>query len=439
MRRYRFLLVGALLAVCTVSLAFAGGQKEASGGAASTTATAGGNLVLWDVQTTGNMKDLIDREAAAFSKATGVKLEVVHIQNDPYKTKLKVAMGGGTPPDIFHNWGGGPLKAYIDAGMVADIQSLKPTLDKTYIPASFDPVTFDGKIYGSAYDGLTGVYFWYRKDILAKYNISVPTTWGELMTAVSTLKANGIIPITLANQTKWPSSFYYMYLADRIGGAQLFPDVYAGTKTFEDPAYIRTGQMIQQLVKAGAFPQGFNGMSQDKGESRQLLYAGKAAMYLMGFWFYNNLKTESPQNVENIDFFTFPSVEGGQGDPSDLVGSPGQDYFSISSTTKNKAGAEKFLTDYVMNSDWVSFMLDNGLIPPVKGVSGMLSDPMLKKSATLFEKAPHVQVYWDQYLPPSVGETHKDLVQALFGLSITPEQMAKQQQQALTEWKASNQ
>jgi raffinose/stachyose/melibiose transport system substrate-binding protein len=438
MRKALSALVVILVALFCVYPVFAGGKGE-TGASSTGSQAASASIVLWDVQTTGKMKDIIDKEAAQFSKDTGVQLQVVHIENDPYKTKLKVAMGGGTPPDIFHNWGGGPLKAYVDAGMVAPIDDIKANLDKRYIPASFDPVTFEGHTYGTAYGGLTGVYFWYRKDILAKYNVSVPKTWADLMSAVKTLKDNGIIPISLANQTKWPSSFYYMYIADRIGGANLFLNVYDGKASFEDPAYIKTGQLIQDLVKAGAFPQGFNGMSQDNGESRQLIYTGRAAMYLMGAWFYDNLKADSPDNVKNIDFFTFPTIQGGKGDPTDLIGSPGQDYYSISTKSKNRKAAEEFLSKYVMNDEWVQFMLANGRTPPVKGVSGMISDPMLKKNAKAFEDAAHVQVYWDQFLPPSVGEMHKDLVQSLFGLSITPAEMGKKQEQAITDWRKTNQ
>ena len=108
--------------LCVVLFVFAGGQI----------AVAKEKLVMWDVMSANVVKDLIDSTVQAFNKANPeVELAVEHIQNDPYKTKLKVAMGGGTPPDIFHNWGGGPLKEYIDSGMVAPIDAIKADLLKT--------------------------------------------------------------------------------------------------------------------------------------------------------------------------------------------------------------------------------------------------------------------------------------------------------------------
>ncbi len=51
----------------------------------------------------------------------GVNVEVVPLQNDPYKTKIKVAMGAGNPPCVFPTWGGGPLYEYVQAGHVVDL------------------------------------------------------------------------------------------------------------------------------------------------------------------------------------------------------------------------------------------------------------------------------------------------------------------------------
>jgi raffinose/stachyose/melibiose transport system substrate-binding protein len=416
------------LLVLSAALVFAGGTKEGAAGKVK--------LVMWDVQTTGVLPEIIDQTVKDYMAANpNVDLEVVHIQNDPFKTKLKVAMGAGTPPDIFHSWGGGPLKEYIDSGMVATIDDIKDKLLKTYIPSSFDPVTFDGKTYGSAYSGLTGVFFFYRKDLFAQYGLQPPKTQKEFLAMGDTLKANGIIPITLANKTKWPGSFFYMYLADRYGGADMFLDALyrkAGG-SFEAPGYIKAGQALQDLVKRGFFPDGFNGMDEDTGQSRMLIYSKKAGVHLMGNWFVGQAEAESPETRAQLDLFPFPAVEGGKGDPTDLIGSPGQNYYCIAITCKNKPEAEKYLTDFIMSKSYIESLAGAGYVPPVKNASSYVDVPIMKKVAQAFEKAGHVQVYYDQFLPPAMGELHKDLVQALMGLQITPEEMARRQEQAIIE------
>ena len=76
-------------------------------------------------------------------------------------------------------------------------------------------------------------------------------------------------------------------------------------------------------------------------------------------------------------------------------------------------------------------MANNGYIPPVINSSSYITDPLMKKVAKSFEDAKHVQLYYDQFMGPALAEKHKDLVQALFGLKITPEQAAKGHQKAL--------
>jgi raffinose/stachyose/melibiose transport system substrate-binding protein len=202
-------------------------------------------------------------------------------------------------------------------------------------------VTFDGKTYGSLYSGLTGVFFFYRKDVFAQYGITPPKTQKEFLAMCETLKSNGLIPITIVNKTKWPGSFFYMYLADRYGGPNMFLDALCRKPggSFEAPGYTQAGQALQDMVKAGYFPPGFNGMDEDTGQSRMLIYSKKAGVHLMGNWFIGQATKESPKTLAQLDLFTFPSVEGGKGDPTNLIGSPGQNYYSISAPSKLKAKA----------------------------------------------------------------------------------------------------
>ena len=397
-------------------------------------AMAADKILLWDVQTQGFLKNVVDKAVEEYNKNADIKLEAVHILNDQYKTKLKVVMGAGDAPDIFHNWGGGPLKEYVNAGLVEPLpDAVKAKLAEKYIPSAFDPATFDGVTYAVPYASLTGVYFWYRKDVFEKNGVTPPKTWTELLQVCETLKKNGVIPFALANKNKWTGSFYYMYMADRVGGADMFSNALYRKDggSFEDPGYIKAGEMLQELVKKGYFPEGVNSLDEDLSEASSLIYNQKAGMYLMGSWFIGVAKEQYPDMMEQLDFFVFPAVEDGKGDPSNLVGSPGQDYLSVTSTSENMDAAFKYFTDQLMSESWVASMIENGYIPPIKGASAMLTDPMLKKSAEYFEAAKRVQVYYDQFLPPSVAQAHLDAVQGLFGLTMTPADAAKAQEAAL--------
>ena len=95
--------------------------------------------------------------------------------------------------------------------------------------------------------------------------------------------------------------------------------------------------------------------------------------------------------------------------------------------------AMKFLKENIMDQSYIEFFAKNIGAPPVKNSASYVSDPLIKKIAESFEAAGHVQVYYDQFMSPAMGETHKDLVQSLFGLKITPEEMAKGHEEAILE------
>jgi len=155
-------------------------------------------------------------------------------------------------------------------------------------------------------------------------------------------------------------------------------------------------------------------------------------MILMGTWFIGGAKKDAPEIADQVDFFPFPEVEGGKGDPTNLIGSPGQNYFSIASTCKDKPKALAFLRDYVMDQSWIQFLASEvGYVPPVKDSTRYITDALLQKIAQNFEQAGHVQLYYDQFLSPALGEKHKDLVQALFGLEMTPQQVAREHEKAV--------
>jgi raffinose/stachyose/melibiose transport system substrate-binding protein len=184
----------------------------------------------------------------------------------------------------------------------------------------------------------------------------------------------------------------------------------------------------------GAFNEGFNGLDYDTGQGRMLLYANEAAMELMGTWEINNFLSENEDFYNNVvGFFPFPAVEGGVGDPTNVVGTVGNNYYHISSTCEHPDEAFEMLT-YLLDDVSIPLRIEAGRIPPIVGVSDMLKDPLMQEVMRMVEGASSVQLWYDQYLPPELGEVHKDAMQALFGLEITPEEAAKMQEEAAAEY-----
>ncbi|WP_458353367.1 extracellular solute-binding protein [Peribacillus frigoritolerans] len=376
-------------------------------------------LTVWHIESQGGEPGLKDAVKRFEDKHPGVSVKLIKQENDPYKSKLVVAMGGGNPPDVFHSWGGGWLKNFVDAGQVRDITN---DIDKdSYLEAALSESTFDDKVYGAPV-GMNVVPVWYNKKIFKKYNIEEPETYEELLKVIKTLKANDFIPFSLANKSKWTGAFYLMYFAERFGGPDLFNEAFRRTgRTFDDKAYIEAGRKIQELVKLGAFPEGMNGMNFDTGQSRQLIYTEKAAMEVMVSSYLGNVRKEFPEIEKDLGFFLFPAVTGGKGAKNHVVGgiSP---VFSVSEKSENADLAAELVKE--LSSKETAEMMANmkGAISAVKGVS--YEDEYSEKLSKVLEDAEYLQTFYDQTLPPELAEVHLNTTQALFGLSITPEEAA---------------
>ncbi|HBG10629.1 MAG: extracellular solute-binding protein [Limnochordia bacterium] len=385
-------------------------------------------IEVWHIYVSNHQtRPTLDHAIERFEAANpGVKIESVPIVNDEYKTKLMISMGAGDEPDIFLSWGGGPLLEYVNAGKVWDMKdALEETgLKDNFMDVTLGPVNFNGGIYGVPLNNVVGAAIFYRTDIFERLGLEIPTTLEELYEVAEVLKANNIYPFTLANFNRWTGSMFFMYLVDRIGGPETFEN--AANRTggaFNDEPFVRAGEIIQDMVDAGFFPPGFNSMNEDYGQSRTLLYTGQAAMYLMGSWATATITTENPDVLENIDFFLFPAVEGGKGDPTNMIGTPGNNYFSISNKCENKELALEFLR-YMTDSTSAELLVQANAIPPFVGGGDLLTNPLMIKLFETVQAANNVQLWYDQYLPPELAQVHLDTTQAIFGGTMTPQEAA---------------
>jgi raffinose/stachyose/melibiose transport system substrate-binding protein len=114
-------------------------------------------------------------------------------------------------------------------------------------------------------------------------------------------------------------------------------------------------------------------------------------------------------------------VEGGKGDANDAVG--GGNGFGIG---KNASPEAIDFVKYLTSADSQKRLAEIGVaIPVVKGGEAGLKDPLMVTLQQTFAKANYFQLYYDQYLPPAMGEVIKDSVQGIFAGTLTPEQAAQ--------------
>jgi raffinose/stachyose/melibiose transport system substrate-binding protein len=354
-----------------------------------------------------------------------VTIEITILENEAFKARLVTVMQAGDPPDLFQSWGGGVLWAFADAGLLRDIA---PELegewyDSFAVPAAVNLYGKDGAYYGVPWDwGAVGIF--YNKALFTQAGLdpeNPPATWSEFLAAVQTLKDAGITPISLGELEKWPGHFWYGYAAVREGGEEAFLKAYTREGSFADEPFVKAGQRVVELNAMEPFQDGFMGLGHN--DQQAAFGNAEAAMMLQGQWGVTAQAQNSASGEgigEDMGWFPFPAIEGGAGDPTDAFG--GGNGIAVGANAPDEAVEFlKFLTSQEAQRGSAFFGL-----PVVKGLDDLFADqPVMASIVEARNNANYFQLYYDQFMPPAVGEAINDAVETLFAGVATPEEAAQ--------------
>src|SRR5690242_10536043 len=430
-------LAGSALAACGTS-----GPSQAGAGGGGAAAPSGGGATYWYLSgqpSEGVRTNALNRWNQANPND---QIQGTTFQNDAYKTRIRTAVGANQAPTIIWGWGGGTLRSYVQAGQVEDLTSWfdqNAAVKSRLFSSAFAPATVNGKIYAMPAETVQPIILYWNKRVFQRVGAQPPQSWGDIMTLVPKFNAAGVAPFSLGGQSRWTNMMWLEFLFDRVGGPEVFQAVFDGqANAWSNPAAIQGLTMVQDLVKANGFINGFESIVADQNADQALLYTDKAAMMLHGSWTYASMKTDGGDFVTggNLGWMNFPPVEGGTGDPSDTVGNPGQ-YLSINAkaSAEEKDLAKKFFSEGVLQDAEVKQWIDTGGVPIVNG-----SDEKLKSSddaeflTFIYDTASKAKVFaqsWDQALSPTAAETLLDNIAKLFQVSITPQQFADNMNQVI--------
>jgi xylobiose transport system substrate-binding protein len=414
---------GALLLAASLVACGSSGPGGAGGG--------GGDAAqVWALQDTV-LNPIEESSVSRFNEASEAgDAELATFGNDPYKQRLRVALSSPEAPDVFFNWGGGNLKEYVDAGAVEDLTPLleeDPELRDSFIPSVLEAAQLDGKYYGIPMRGVQPVALFYNESVLEAAGVEVPQTWEQLLSAVDALKANGVTPIALAGSQSWTELMWIEYLLDRVGGPEVFQAIRDGEPgAWENPAVLQSLQLVTDLVDRGAFGEDFASVGYDVGGASTILAQGDAGFHLMGSWEYVNQLGQSPEFVEagDLGWAPFPAVEGGAGDPANVVGNP-TNFYSVAADSQHKDAALEYVTTALNDEQYVEDLVAAGDVPAVAGVRDQLEQGENADYTTwiydLVESAPNFQLSWDQDLPADQATEMLTELQRLFLGEQTPE------------------
>ncbi|MFK0113294.1 extracellular solute-binding protein [Streptomyces sp. NPDC091217] len=408
--RRGFLAATAAAGLGVTALSGCGGGSD---GASSGTTT----IEWWNISTTNPAKDVWAALAKKFeAQNPKVKIKIVQLENDAYKSKMTALTASGKLPDIFHTWGGGVLQQQVEAGLVKDLTGPTKSWAEGLLPVAKEPYILDNKTYGIPFDiGMVG--FWYNKALFKKAGISAPpTTWSAFLDAVKKLKTAGVTPLALAGKESWTGMYYWAYLAMRTAGIDALKKA-DDDKDFTGAGFVQAGQHLKDLVQLQPFQKGFLGAAYSSPTGQAATVGnGKAAMELMGQW-APNVEAAAGKGVgTNLGFFPFPAVEGGKGALTEVFGGGGGHALRADAPQ----AAADFLKFFASETTDTELVKKTGVLPVVPAAESALTDANLKLVQAQLKAATGFQLYLDQAYAPAVGQQVNDSVAGLIAGSKSP-------------------
>ncbi|MDN3017901.1 ABC transporter substrate-binding protein [Neobacillus drentensis] len=354
-----------------------------------------------------------------------IKIKMEAIADEPIKDKLRVILGGNEVPDIMFSWSGEFARKFVRANAALD---LTPYLNEdtawknSFIPASLQPFTSDGKNYGIPLR-FNGKFFVYNKKIFEKYNLQEPATWDEFLQTLDTLKKGGETPLILGNQDPWAAIHYLTGLNQKeVSQDVRMKDYNPGSGEFTDPGYVKAMELLADLNKKGYFMKNVNSSSHDM--AKQLFFAGKGAIMYVELEEFADMD----KNMKgNWGFFPMPSIADGKGNQNFITGAP--DGFIVSSKTKHPKEAIQFLKFLTSKENSLKLVKEIGWPSPIDGATN--PDTALKEVAEGVEamkKAEGMAEWLDTDVHAKVADVYLSNIQLLLDGSKTPEQIIKEVQ-----------
>jgi N,N'-diacetylchitobiose transport system substrate-binding protein len=378
----RFMAVGALLAAA-VALSACGGSDDDD--KAATASKPSGAIDVW-IMDPGSpaLQGVIKGYATDFQAANpGTSVKIQFVPWAQAHDKFTTSIAGGKVPDVAEmgtTW----TPEFADQGAFEVVPKAAPG---KYVSSLIDAATLDDKVWGKPwYAGARGLI--YRKDILKKAGVDVPTNWDEVKAAAAAIKQKvpGVYPIGYTGLSE------HMYLPTiwQAGGEIATQDGDTWKSALNSPEAVQAIEYYTDFYKKGYSPKAAVGWEEP--DAQEAFINGDIAMLIGGGWTYTSIVDTKKELKSKIGTALEPAGPSGKG-----TAFAGGSHLVVFEDSDNKPTANAFV-DFMLRSDNLTkFTGAIGFLPgTVDGIkaSGYLEDPVKKPFAE--QLLEHSAVY-----PPS--------------------------------------
>ena len=214
---------------------------------------AGGSTEFWNDKLMNTNNSVLEKFSAAMKENSGIDVKIVSYPDEAaYTTAVQQSIKGDSAPGMFTWWSGEKLGTLVKNDLVEDLTDL---WDSDFVAAGVpegikDAFTIDGKVYAAPYSILYSPIF-YNMKCFEKAGVEVPTTFDEFLEVCAALKAKGITPIGLKDDS-WASFIWFQQIVAAYN-PQDYLDVCDGTIKYTDEGIVKAMETWKMMIDNGYF------------------------------------------------------------------------------------------------------------------------------------------------------------------------------------------
>ncbi len=380
--------LAAFLAAC--------GTSSSTGGTGIT--ATGGKLSLGSYGSDPNSKAGIQALADAFSAANGgTKVTVNTVDHGTFQNQISQYLGG-TPEDVFTWFSGHRMRFFAAKGLATPIDDVWSAVSSNYTAGFASSVKGDdGHVYAIPTDYYPWAVF-YRKDVWAAHNYTVPTNWDDFKALCAKMKSDGLTPIAFADKDGWPAQGTFDILNLRMNGYDFHVNLLTGAngQKWTDPKVTAVFKKWSEITPY--YSRAFAGLTWEQGADQ--LLKKQAGMYLLGLFVSDEFKASGTQaDVDQLDFFPFPDL-GTSYDAEKALDAPIDVYMvsKKSPTLSSDLGQAKAFMEFMAkgSSQVLYFQHSPGSIPTASDADTSSYPALTKKAVQIVSQAQKITQYFDR-------------------------------------------
>jgi len=318
----------ALLAVLALVIAACGGGEGGEDGDTTTTASAeetasftdvdvsGTEVSLWSAPT-GDEGTAIQAAFDVYGAAEGAT--VTYLGSDSFEQDLRIAVDGGSPPDIAVTPQPGSICEFADAGSLVSLEDMG--FDIAALEAAHGAYFIGlGECGGSHYAVPTNANYksivWYNKPLFDEGGYTIPETWDDLVALSEEVRDAGTTPwcIGLGSEaaTGWPGTDWIEDIMIRTAGADVYNQWVNHEIPFTDPTVVTAFDTYAEIMFGEEFvlggPDGVSAID-FRDAPDPMFNEPPSCMFHRQASFIASFFPEGTEPGVDADFFNFPAID----------------------------------------------------------------------------------------------------------------------------------